>query len=72
MAAIQLVLSLFRSGDSLLVPEDIYGGTYRLFDFFLESFGVTPIYALFRTVEETAAMITDGQKRSSWRHRQTR
>ncbi|MFS0559942.1 methionine biosynthesis PLP-dependent protein [Terribacillus sp. 179-K 1B1 HS] len=62
MAAIQLVLSLFRSGDSLLVPEDIYGGTYRLFDFYSNSFGVTAIYAPFRTVEDTAALITDKTK----------
>src|SRR4051812_11148769 len=32
MAAIQLVLSLFRSGDEIIGPEDIYGGTYRLFE----------------------------------------
>ncbi|MFP7494947.1 methionine biosynthesis PLP-dependent protein [Terribacillus saccharophilus] len=62
MAAIQLVLSLFRSGDSLLVPEDIYGGTYRLFDFYKDTYGVTPIYAPFRTVEETAALITGNTK----------
>lgn len=30
MAAILLVLSLFRSGDELIVSEDLYGGTYRL------------------------------------------
>ncbi|GEN56754.1 cystathionine gamma-synthase [Halolactibacillus alkaliphilus] len=32
MAAIQLALSLFTSGDELLVTEDLYGGTYRLFE----------------------------------------
>ena len=31
MAAVLLVLSLFRSGDELIVSEDLYGGTYRLF-----------------------------------------
>lgn len=30
MAAIQLVLSLFKPGDELVVPDDLYGGTYRL------------------------------------------
>ncbi|SNZ14687.1 cysteine synthase /cystathionine gamma-synthase [Terribacillus aidingensis] len=62
MAAIQLVLSLFRSGDELLVPEDIYGGTYRLFDFYEEAYDIKPIYSPFRTVEETAAAITANTK----------
>jgi cystathionine gamma-synthase len=31
MAAIQAVLNLFSSGDELIVSEDIYGGSYRLF-----------------------------------------
>lgn len=62
MAAIQLVLSLFRSGDSLLVPEDIYGGTYRLFDFYSDAYNVSPVYAPFHSVEETAALITEDTK----------
>lgn len=32
MAAIQTVLSLFQQGDELLVSQDLYGGTYRLFE----------------------------------------
>lgn len=32
MAAIHCALQLFRPGDHLLVTEDLYGGTYRLFD----------------------------------------
>ncbi|MFL8936868.1 methionine biosynthesis PLP-dependent protein [Rossellomorea oryzaecorticis] len=31
MAAIQAILNLFSSGDELIVPEDLYGGSYRLF-----------------------------------------
>ncbi|WP_379966286.1 methionine biosynthesis PLP-dependent protein [Ectobacillus sp. sgz5001026] len=30
MAAITLLLSLFQSGDELIVSEDLYGGTFRL------------------------------------------
>jgi cystathionine gamma-synthase len=31
MAAIQAILSLFSSGDELIVSKDLYGGSYRLF-----------------------------------------
>ncbi len=32
MAAVHCALQLFRPGDHLVVTEDLYGGTYRLFD----------------------------------------
>ena len=32
LAAIDCVLRLFRSGDRLVVTEDLYGGTFRLFE----------------------------------------
>lgn len=32
MAAVHCALQLFRPGDHLIVTEDLYGGTYRLFD----------------------------------------
>src|SRR5699024_5233932 len=44
MAAIQLVLSLFRSGDELIVSEDIYGGTYRLLNYYKENYDITSVY----------------------------
>jgi cystathionine gamma-synthase len=40
MAAIQSVLSLFSSGDELIVSEDLYGGSYRLFVQYEEQFGL--------------------------------
>lgn len=62
MAAIQLVLSLFRSSDHLIVPEDIYGGTYRLLDYYADFYGVKTTYIDFSNVEEVAAQITDQTK----------
>ena len=32
MAAIQLVFTLFNSGDKIIVSDDLYGGSYRFFD----------------------------------------
>jgi len=40
MAAIQTVLSLFQSGDEILVSKDLYGGTYRLFEKCLKKWGL--------------------------------
>jgi cystathionine beta-lyase/cystathionine gamma-synthase len=41
MAAITAALSLFSSGDHLVVSEDLYGGTYRLFDKVFSRFGLS-------------------------------
>lgn len=32
MAAIQLVFTLFNSGDKIIISDDLYGGSYRFFD----------------------------------------
>lgn len=62
MAAIQLVLSLFRPGDGLLVPDDVYGGTYRLLNHFSEAYGIHTNYAGFTNLGETEEKITTKTK----------
>lgn len=62
MAAIQLVLSLFRSGDELIVPEDIYGGTYRLLNQYAESYSINTTYADFTNVPDVEMLLTDRTK----------
>ncbi|MBS4220121.1 methionine biosynthesis PLP-dependent protein [Bacillus sp. FJAT-49711] len=62
MAAIQLVLSLFQNGDELIVPEDIYGGTYRLLKHFSEVYGIKTTYARFQDVKGTEKNITRSTK----------
>lgn len=44
MAAITSLLFLFKSGDHLVVTEDLYGGTYRLFEQCLNQYGLTFTY----------------------------
>ncbi len=44
MAAITTVLALFKAGDRIIVSDDLYGGTYRLFNQILSRFGVIPDY----------------------------
>lgn len=44
MAAITNILLLFKTGDHLVVTEDIYGGTCRLFDKVFNQFGLEFTY----------------------------
>ena len=41
LAAINTVLSLFKSGDKLIVSDNIYGGTFRILDNVFSNFGIT-------------------------------
>ena len=40
MAAINAFMSLFSSGDHIVVSHNVYGGTYRLFEMVLRRFGL--------------------------------
>ena len=40
LAAINTVLSLFKSGDRLVVSDNIYGGTFRILDNVFKNFGI--------------------------------
>jgi len=44
MAAIASLLLLFKAGDHLIVTEDLYGGTCRLFNQVFDQFGLTFSY----------------------------
>ena len=41
LAAIDAVLRLFQPGDVIVVTEDLYGGTFRLFEKFGKPMGIT-------------------------------
>ncbi len=41
MAAITAVLSLFRSGDKVIISSNVYGGTFRVLDKVFNNFGLT-------------------------------
>ena len=40
MAAITAVLSLFRTGDTVLISSNVYGGTFRVLDMIFKNFGI--------------------------------
>jgi cystathionine gamma-lyase len=51
-----LVRSLVRPGDHVVCGDDVYGGTYRLFDKVLRHFGVTFSYADFSRADIATAI----------------
>jgi cystathionine gamma-synthase len=44
MAAITAITNLFKSGDHIIVSDDLYGGTYRLFEAVYSRFGIKTTY----------------------------
>ena len=52
MAAISAVLSLFKSGDRILISKNVYGGTFRVLDKVFKQFGLG--YALADTDDASA------------------
>ncbi|GGJ74259.1 methionine biosynthesis PLP-dependent protein [Virgibacillus salexigens] len=62
MAAIQLVFSLFRAGDELLVLDDVYGGTYRLLQHYAEAYDIKTTYTNLKDDTETKQRISQKTK----------
>ncbi|MFZ4792763.1 MAG: trans-sulfuration enzyme family protein [Blastocatellia bacterium] len=58
MSAIDTIMKLLRSGDHVIVSENTYGGTYRLFERVLRNFGLD-----FSYVDTTEAVNVD----AAWR-----
>jgi cystathionine beta-lyase/cystathionine gamma-synthase len=59
LAAIDAVLRLFSPGDKVVVTEDLYGGTYRLFEKIYRPLGIDALYvdtSDIRAVEEALAL----------------
>ncbi len=50
MAALTAVISLFKTGDKILISSNVYGGTYRVLDKIFSNFGIT--YEITDTTRE--------------------
>ncbi|BAB05346.1 methionine biosynthesis PLP-dependent protein [Halalkalibacterium halodurans] len=59
MAAIQTVFSLFQSGDEIIASQDLYGGTYRLFEGGWKKWGLSFSYADPRNLAALEQQITE-------------
>lgn len=62
LAAINTVLSLFKSGDKLVVSDNIYGGTFRILDNVFKNFGITYKIVDTSDLEAVEAAIDDDVK----------
>lgn len=62
LAAETAVLSLFESGDHILLSENVYGGTFRLMDKVFKHFGITFSLADTTNPEAFAAAFTPRTK----------
>ena len=62
MAAISAVLTFVRQGDRVVVTEDLYGGTYRLFERVLTQFGIRFTYVDSSRTEELEESMDDDVK----------
>ncbi len=58
MGCLTSLMMLFRSGDHIIVGENVYGGTYRLFDKLLQQFGLTFTYVDTRDPQLIADAVT--------------
>lgn len=62
MAAVGLVFSLFKSGDEVIYPDDLYGGTYRLAKQYEAQYDIKAHFNPFTDIDEVAALINDKTK----------
>lgn len=59
MAASTAVLSLFKSGDKIIISSNVYGGTFRVLDKIFKNFGIT------YSIEDTSNLKTLEKKITS-------
>ena len=62
MAAISTVLALFQSGDRILLPHTVYGGTYRVFEKVFKQFGLQADYVDASDLQAWEDALTSGTK----------
>jgi cystathionine gamma-synthase len=62
MAAITAVASMFSSGDHFVISDDLYGGTYRLFEKIFSRFGISAEYVDMSNLEKVKSAITQETK----------
>ena len=58
MGCLDSIMKLFRAGDHFVVGENVYGGTYRLFDKILRNYGMTFTYVDTRDPQRIADACT--------------
>ena len=62
LSAIDAVLKLFEPGDEIISTNDLYGGSYRLFDKVFKKFGLKFIFSDLQKIEEVSGLISNKTK----------
>lgn len=62
LAAIDAILKLLKPGDEIISTNDLYGGTYRLFEKIFRSFGLKFHYISMRNLEDLKEKINDNTR----------
>src|SRR5881394_2461655 len=58
MGCLDSIMKLFRAGDHIICAENVYGGTFRLFDKILQHFGLSFSYIDTRDAQRVADAMT--------------
>lgn len=62
LAAIDCILKLFKSGDTLIFTEDLYGGTYRLMEKIYSEVGIKTVYIDTSNIETVKVAMSEKVK----------
>lgn len=62
MAAVSTILSLFSPGDHIIVSDDIYGGTYRIFNQVYTKYGIEFSYVDTSNIKDIKEAVKDNTK----------
>ena len=62
MSAVHCAMALFEPGDHFVVPADVYGGTFRLFDRFLKEKGLQFTFVDMTDLDAVAAAVQPNTK----------
>ncbi len=62
LSAIDAVMKLFSPGDEIISTNDLYGGSYRLFNKIYAKFGLKFIFTDLRNLKQTDKLVTNKTK----------
>lgn len=62
MAAIQLAFSLFKTGDEIVTSDDLYGGSFRYFDYLTDHYGIKFRQWNGQDYDQLAKLVTEDTK----------
>ena len=62
LSAIDAIMKLFKSGDEIISTNDLYGGSYRLFNRIYKKFGLKFIFTDLRDLSNVENLINDKTK----------